>query len=371
MKTLYKLARPLLFRLDPEAAHNLTIKALKTGLIPHRSTTGNKALQVTLWNRHFPGPVGIAAGFDKNAEVIAPLLRLGCGFVEVGTVTPQPQAGNPRPRIFRAPDNEAVINRMGFPNRGLAVFRRNLEIFRASNKQPDGLIGLNIGMNKDQSDPAQDYTMLVRELAPLADYLTVNISSPNTPGLRDLQTPEHLAPLLDAIMAARNETCQKDPPPLLVKLAPDLDDRQKEDIAKTVMACGIDGLILTNTTLDRPTQLAPGFAGEKGGLSGAPLRDKATQTIRDFYALTGERLPLIGVGGISSGADAYEKIKAGASLVQLYSALVFKGPDVVHSINMELKSLLQRDRFSHISEAVGAETGTQDRHDTRHTGAVR
>ena len=353
--TSYNLIRPLLFRLDPETAHNLPLRLLKTGLAPKTPFLDHPALKCTLWNLSFPNPVGLAAGFDKNAEVIREMLAFGFGFVEVGTVTPKPQHGNPLPRIFRDPVHEAVINRMGFPGGGLARFKENLQKFINRKPRPAGIIGLNIGMNKAQTDPAKDYCFLVDQLAPLADYLTINISSPNTPGLRNLQEPEHLKALLDDIMRVRTRACATNPPPLLLKLAPDLSEDQQQTIAKTILECGVDGLILTNTTLDRPAHLPPEFAQQQGGLSGSPVKDKSTDTIRNFYRFTNGKIPIIGLGGISTGADAYEKIKAGASLVQIYTALVFKGPAVVNKINNDILEYLQKDGYSHIGEAVGAD----------------
>lgn len=355
MIDLYALARPLLFLLPPEEAHHLSLVALKTGLFPGARSPDDPALRVTLWNRSFPNPVGLAAGFDKDAEVIGPALRLGFGFVEAGTVTPKAQPGNPASRLFRCPAHEAIINRMGFNNKGLEVFRANLGKFLGRRPRPAGLLGISIGMNKDQAEPEKDYCALVRALGPMADYLAVNISSPNTPGLRDLQKKAALSDLLGKIMDERRKSCGSNPPPLLVKLMPDLTDAQQEDIAETLMTSGVDGLILTNTTVARPESLPEGFAKESGGLSGLPLREKATRSIRRFYTLTGGKLPIIGVGGIASGADAYEKIKAGASLVQIYSALVFRGPWLAAQINRELLSLLRRDGFSHIAQATGAE----------------
>lgn len=347
---LFKLGRPLLHAMDAEDAHRLTIKGLKTGLYPACRQQDDPRLAVTLWGKTFSNPVGLAAGFDKNAEVIAPMLGMGMGFVEVGTVTPKPQIGNPRPRVFRDPNNNAVINRMGFPNDGLAVFKRNVENFR---RKQNGMLGLNIGMNKDQGEPAKDYTLLIREVGALADYMTVNISSPNTPGLRNLQEPEFLQPLLTELIAERNKLGNK--PPLLVKLAPDLSEQQQADIAAALKNTGIDGLILTNTTLDRPDYLSAGFREEKGGLSGTPLTQKSTAIIRTFYKLTGGVLPIIGAGGISSAQDAYDKIRAGASLTQLYSALVYHGPGLIQDIKKGLVELLQKDGFNGVSDAVGKE----------------
>lgn len=347
---LFTLAKPLLHALDAETAHGLTIKGLKTGLYPACPLNHDPRLSQTLWGKTFTNPLGLAAGFDKNAEVIAPMLGLGFGFVEVGTVTPKPQDGNPRPRVFRDPAHHAVINRMGFPNAGLATFKRNVEQYRA---RGTGLVGLNIGMNKDQTEPARDYTLLIREVGALADYLTVNISSPNTPGLRNLQEPEFLKPFLTELIATRNALANK--PPLLVKLAPDLIPAQQGAIAAILLEVGIDGVTLGNTTLERPAYLPADFREQKGGLSGAPLTHKSTDIIRNFYALTNGKLPIIGAGGISSAQDAYDKIKAGATLLQLYSALVYHGPALVRDIIKGLVELLEQDGFNGITDAIGKE----------------
>ncbi len=357
MVDLYPLARPLFFMLDPEKAHRLTLRVMKYGLTPRVKAVNNPALEVQVLGQKFPNPVGLAAGFDKNAEVIGASFNMGFGFVEVGTVTPRPQEGNPAPRIFRDPTNHAVINRMGFPNAGMNVFKDNLEKFLGGKNRPLGAVGINIGMNKTQKDPAKDYCQLIRMLAPMADYLTINISSPNTPGLRDLQKREPLLALLSAVMEERKKACGKHPPPIFLKLAPDLDEAQQEELAAAVLESGIDGLILGNTTLDRPDYLPADFAKETGGLSGVPLTDKSTEIIRNFYRLTKGKVPIIGVGGISSAEDAYAKICAGASLVQLYSALIFKGPHLVQEINQGLLELLKRDGFETISQAVGSQTG--------------
>ncbi|MFA7457703.1 MAG: quinone-dependent dihydroorotate dehydrogenase, partial [Micavibrio sp.] len=301
---LFTLARSMLFRMDAENAHALTLKGLKSGLAPSTRRVDDPRLKVTLWDRSFPNPLGLAAGFDKNADVVGPMLKTGLGFVEAGTVTPRPQDGNPRPRIFRSQRHGAVINRMGFPNKGADHFRHNIERFFESKPRPPGMIGINIGMNKGADDPAKDYCMLVRTLGPYADYLAVNISSPNTPGLRNLQASENLAPLLARLLDERAKTCGKTAPPLLVKLAPDLDAAQLEDIAACLMESRVDGVILGNTTLDRPDYLPAPFHGEQGGLSGRPLAGKSTQIIRSFYKLTDGRLPIIGAGGIASAQDA-------------------------------------------------------------------
>ncbi|MCC6598505.1 MAG: quinone-dependent dihydroorotate dehydrogenase [Alphaproteobacteria bacterium] len=357
MVDLYALARPLLFRIDPERAHALTIRAMRQGVFPKCAVLTNSALAQTLWGLKFPNPVGLAAGFDKNAEVLAAAFGLGFGFVEAGTVTPRPQPGNDKPRVFRDPGTQAIINRMGFPGTGATVFKANLEKFLAGKRRPPGVVGINIGMNKGQSEPSKDYAYLIRMLAPMADYLTINISSPNTPGLRDLQARAPLLELLSVITEERRKACGAHPPALFLKLAPDLDAEKQEELAACALESGIDGLILGNTTLDRPETLPESFRAEKGGLSGQPLTEKSTQIIHNFYALTKGKIPIIGVGGVSSGAQAYAKIKAGASLVQLYTALVFKGPSVANSINEELVALLKEDGFDHISQAIGKAHG--------------
>jgi len=353
---LFDVAKPLLHKIDPETAHRLTLKALKTGIMPCPSRVDDPRLKITLWDRVFPNPVGLAAGFDKNAEVVGPMLKIGFGFVEAGTVTPRPQEGNPRPRVFRAANDGAVINRMGFPNEGVESFRHNIEKFFETKPRPPGIVGINIGMNKGVDDPAKDYCALVRTLGPYADYLTVNISSPNTPGLRNLQARENLMPLLARIMEERAKSCGKNAPPLLVKLAPDLTDDQLKDVAACLMESGVDGVILGNTTLDRPEFLPTPFREQQGGLSGRPLTRKSTDIIRKFYQHTHGKMPIIGAGGISSAQDAYDKIRAGASLIQLYTALVFHGPELVGDILNGLSQRLQKDGIDHISKATGLDT---------------
>jgi dihydroorotate dehydrogenase len=342
---IYALARPLLFALNPETAHGLTIKALKMGMLPPAGAD-DPILATTLAGLSLPNPIGLAAGFDKNAEVPDPLLRLGFGFVEAGTVTPLPQSGNPRPRMFRLVEDRAVINRLGFNNQGLDVFVRRL---RARARRP-GIVGANVGANKDAGDRIADYERGVAAVRDHASYITVNISSPNTPGLRALQSRDALAELVERAMSARGESG----PPLFVKVAPDLTDDDVRDIAEVALAGRIDGLIVSNTTIARPA-LRSRHAGEAGGLSGAPLLAPSTRVLRDFRAATGGRLPLIGVGGVASGADAYAKIRAGASAVQLYTGLVYGGPGLVASIKRELAGLLRRDGFRSVASAVGAD----------------
>ncbi len=357
---VHALAQPLLRLLAPEAAHGLTLWGLAHGLGPGGSARARGAddpgLAVSLWGRDFPNPIGLAAGFDKNAQVPGPLLACGFGFVEVGTVTPLPQPGNPRPRIFRLPQDRAVINRLGFNNEGAEAARRRLADWRRANAKGiigGGIVGVNLGMNKESADPAADYAAGVRLLGPLADYLVINVSSPNTPGLRALQDRAALESLIAGLRGALVEL--KQPPPLLLKVAPDLSEAELADIAQVALAERLDGLIATNTTVERPPGLTGRHRSETGGLSGRPLFQRATEVLGRLYRLTGGKVPLIGTGGIGSGAEAYQKIRAGASLVQLYTALVYRGPALVPEIKAELAGLLARDGFRSVAEATGAD----------------
>lgn len=347
----YFIAGPLIRMLDAERAHRLAIFALRAGLVPPRSETADPVLAARVWGRDFANPIGLAAGFDKNAEVADAMLGCGFGFVEIGSVTLRPQAGNPRPRLFRLPEDGAVINRMGFNNEGIEVVARHLASRRE--RGAPGLVGGNIGPNRDAADPAAACAEAAAILAPLVDYLVVNVSSPNTPGLRSLQRRAALNELLARVREARDGVRMATP--LLVKVAPDLSDDECNDIASVVLASGIDGLIATNTTIERPSDLRGRHRGEGGGLSGRPLFARSTEVLATFSRLTGGRLPLIGVGGVSSGADAYAKIRAGASLVQLYTALVWHGPALVGRIAAELAALLRRDGYASVAEAVGAD----------------
>jgi dihydroorotate dehydrogenase len=347
----YQLAAPLLRLLEPERAHRLAIGALRSGLLGGGTENDAPILRQSLFGLGFPNPVGLAAGFDKNGEVFAPALKLGFGFVELGSVTPLPQPGNPRPRLFRLTRDRAVINRMGFNNDGLDAVAARL-VARDRNR---GIVGANLGKNKTTEDAAADYEIGVRRMAPLADYLVINVSSPNTPGLRALQGKAPLAALIDRSLRARAAAMPKHAPPLLLKIAPDLTDEDKADIAAVALESGLDGLIVSNTTIARPATLDPSYATEAGGLSGAPLFEPSTAVLRDMYRLTGGKLPLIGVGGVGSAEQAYAKIRAGASLVQLYSALVFDGPALVGRIKRGLIALLQRDGFATVAQAVGAD----------------
>ncbi|PCI34552.1 MAG: dihydroorotate dehydrogenase (quinone) [Alphaproteobacteria bacterium] len=351
---LYTLTKSLLFSLSPERAHGLAIFGLKYGLVLADHHQDDAVLAIRLWDMDFANPVGLAAGFDKNAEVACAMLAQGFGFVETGTVTPKPQAGNPKPRLFRLTEDQAVINRMGFNNLGLKVYANNLK--RRAGLGKCGIVGANIGANKDSEDPASDYVTCLTQLLGKANYFTINISSPNTPGLRKLQGKQALDDLLSRLVAVREAATDLEvTPPLLVKIAPDLDGEERRDIAEIVLKHGMDGLIVSNTTIGLRDQLTSEFSGETGGLSGAPLFDKSTELLSDMYRLTEGKIPLIGVGGISSGAEAYRKIRAGASLVQLYSALVFHGPGLVRQVKLDLAAALKADGFTSLQDAVGAD----------------
>jgi dihydroorotate dehydrogenase len=349
----YRLARPLLHALDAERSHRLALLALR--LLPVRNAPADDAiLKSRLWDLDFPNPVGLAAGFDKDAEICDALLSLGFGFVEAGTVTPRPQPGNPKPRLFRLEEDRAIINRFGFNSQGLASFKERL---RRSHASARGIIGANVGKNRDSVDAAADYAQGIRELSAVADYLVVNISSPNTPGLRALQAKAEIETLLERVLAARQEGAQgrAKPPPLLVKIAPDLSESELGDIADVMLASGVDGLIIGNTTVDRPAGLRSPHRNEAGGLSGSPLMERSTACLASMYRLTRGHIPIIGCGGIASGDDAYAKIRAGASLVQVYSAFVFEGPDLIARIKADLAERLRRDGFGSVQAAVGAD----------------
>jgi dihydroorotate dehydrogenase len=339
------LAARVLRALPAETAHRATLRL--TGLFAPlllSAPADDPRLRVRALGFDFPNPVGLAAGFDKDADVPNAMLKLGFGFVECGTITPKPQVGNPQPRLFRLTEDRAVINRMGFNNRGMDAAAAHLQARRRS-----GIVGINIGANKDSADRVADYALAFARLAPLADYVTVNVSSPNTPGLRGLQNKEELTRLLSVLMEARAKNGFK---PLLLKIAPDLDGDALDDIAQSVTASGIEGVIVSNTTIARPS-LKSANAGEAGGLSGRPLLAPSTEILRQMRRRLPQALVLIGVGGISSGADAYEKIRAGATLVQLYTGLVYEGPGLVARIKRELLACLTRDGFATIADAVG------------------
>ena len=340
---LYPLLRPFAFALDAETAHRASIAGLK--LMPARQQPRfAHSLQTKVAGLTFPSPVGLAAGFDKDAEVPAQMLALGFGFVEIGTVTPRPQHGNPKPRLFRLREDRAVINRMGFNNHG---HHAALE-WLGQSRHERGVVGVNVGANKESPDRIADYVSGVRRMSEAADYITINISSPNTPGLRGLQDEGALDDLLAAVGEARGEA------PIFLKVAPDLSDADPERIVKAAIDHGIDALIVANTTISRPT-LRSKHAGEAGGLSGAPLKALALDALRRFRQASDGEIPLIGVGGIANADDAWERIRAGASLVQLYSAMVYEGPGIARRIAKGLAARLAREGFGNIAEAVGTE----------------
>ncbi|MCA0248586.1 MAG: quinone-dependent dihydroorotate dehydrogenase [Proteobacteria bacterium] len=346
MAVWYSLIDLVLSRIDAEAAHGLAVRALKTGLMPGDSRDDPSSLRVGIWGRHLPNPIGLAAGFDKNAEVADAMLNLGFGLVEIGSVTPRPQAGNPRPRLFRLAEDRGVINRMGFPGQGLEAARSRL-----ATRPRRGFVGVNVGANKDSTDRAADYVTGCVALAPYADYLVCNVSSPNTPGLRNLQGRTELAGLLKRVQDA----IAAKPVPLVVKIAPDATEDDLDDIVAVCRELKLDGIIVGNTTLSRPASLQSPRRNETGGLSGAPLTSLSTEVLRRTAQRVEGQFPLIGCGGIGSGADAYAKIRAGATLVQLYSAMVFEGPPLIRRIKDELAALLARDGFSSVEAAIGAD----------------
>lgn len=350
MSGLYDLAMPALRLLDAEAAHELTLAALKAGLGPRAVWDADSVLRTDLVGLQLPNPIGLAAGFDKDAVAAGAMLRMGLGFVECGTTTPRAQVGNPRPRLFRLIEDRAVINRMGFNNRGHEVFAAGLAARSAG-----GVVGANVGANKDSTDRSADYVLGLKRLWPLADYFTLNVSSPNTPGLRDLQAKGALEALLGAVAEARAglSAGPAGNRPIFLKVAPDLESGEVGDIVEVAVAFGIDALIVSNTTIARPAGLASRHRGETGGLSGAPLFEPSTRLLAEFHAAAAGRLALIGVGGVASPEEAYAKIRAGAGAVQLYSALAYQGAGLVTRLISGLASLIRADGFSNVAEAVG------------------
>jgi len=349
MSGLERLGLAALHRLEPETAHKAAMMALRSGLTPLPGLVTSDRLRSTVAGLTLPNPVGLAAGFDKNAQALAPLSRAGFGFVEVGAVTPRPQPGNPRPRLFRLAEDRAVINRFGFNNDGMEVVATRL-----ANRPKDAVIGLNLGANKDSADRAEDFARVLAHCGRYLDFATVNVSSPNTEKLRDLQGAEALAQLLNGVMEARDWL--PDPIPVFLKIAPDLSDAELSEIADVARASGLSGIIATNTTLDRDGLHGPHKA-EAGGLSGEPLFEKSTRVLAKLSELTSGEIPLIGVGGVGSPEQAYEKIRAGASAVQLYSALVYEGLSLVPRIAHGLDRLLERDGFDTVAQAVGTGRG--------------
>lgn len=348
--------------LDPEEAHNLAIRLAKYNLaapprIPILSRDNTpKSLETTVFGIRFKHPIGLAAGFDKNGEAIKGLFNIGFAFLEVGTVTPKPQAGNEKPRVFRLKEDEAIINRYGFNSHGSdAVFHRLFKFdYGAAFQHLYGIIGINLGKNKTtpQEDAVKDYLHGLKKFGNMAEYIVINVSSPNTPGLRHLQSRKLLHDLLHPIMVERDRIMYR--PPIIVKIAPDLNDEELADICAVVTDLGVNGLIISNTTVDK-SGLKSKYRDEVGGLSGKPLKEKSTKMIYKAYQLTDGKVPIIGVGGVQSGQDAYDKIRAGATLIQLYTALAYQGPWVVRRIKKELAQLIERDGFNSVTEAVGAD----------------
>jgi dihydroorotate dehydrogenase len=371
---LYSLLRPLLFALPAETAHRAVLHGLAAatrlpgGVQALRGLAArpDAALTVTLWGRRFPHPIGIAAGLDKDGIALAPLLALGAGFVEAGTVTPRPQPGNARPRLFRLPADGALINRMGFNNAGAQALAGRLRALRAA--WPGAVVGVNLGKNRETplERAAEDYVAALEPLYALADYLVLNVSSPNTPGLRGLQGRSELEAMLGAAGAARARQMAAGAPrvPLLVKVAPELDEAALADVVQAALGAGCDGLIATNTTLSRAGLRSP-RREESGGLSGAPLRPLTLRTVAALHRLAEGRLPLIGVGGVASAEDAYALIRAGASLVQVYTGLIYEGPGLIRRMRRGLRALLARDGFARVADAVGTATGPDAGQDAR------
>lgn len=345
MTAAERVALAVLHRLDPELSHDLALRALRSGLAPSPGQVTSNRLRTRVFGRDFPNPVGTAAGFDKNAIAVRQTLKTGFGFAEVGAVTPRPQPGNPKPRLFRLPADQAIINRFGFNNHGLEAMQARLVALG----QP---VGINLGANKDSEDRAADYVAGVAALSPYALFFTVNVSSPNTANLRNLQVGDALSDLLGRVMDARAQTAER--PPVLIKIAPDLSDAELAKIAEISVAHRLDGIVATNTTIQRDG-LTCRNAGEAGGLSGAPLRARSLQVLRLLYRETAGEMPLIGVGGIASAEDAYARIRAGASLVQLYTALIYRGISLGAEIARGLDDLLRRDGVARVADAVGTD----------------
>lgn len=353
--SFYKIFRPLIFKFEPETAHNMAIKFLK--FLPKFSTQfclnkNYENLQQKLWNLDFKSPIGMAAGFDKNAEVVMALSKFGFGFVEAGTVTPRAQSGNEKPRMFRLAKDRAIINRLGFNNLGAENFSQNITNIQGKIDCP---LGINIGKNKDTENALDDYLPLLERFYSEADYITINISSPNTKNLRDLQNEDQLDIFLREISKKKNElkNIHKKEVAILLKIAPDLTYLEQEKIAATVLKNKIDGLIISNTTISRDQNLQSKNAAEIGGLSGVPLFKMSNEVLKNMYKLTGGKIPLIGVGGAASAMDVYEKIKCGASLVQIYSAFIYQGFGLVEKIKADLNEMIKKDGLNNISDAIG------------------
>ncbi len=345
---MFSVLRPFLFKLDPETTHDLAIKSLKFNYLPRKmfEVEDEQILNIELLGKNFPNPIGLAAGFDKSGEVYNSLLKFGFGFIEIGTVTPLKQFGNPKPRIFRLEDDGALINRLGFNNDGIEIIKN-----RIKSEKKKGVVGINIGPNKNTKDQKNDFCIGLKNFFDIADYITVNISSPNTEGLRDFHDQEKLEDLLLALNKIKSEN--KINIPLLLKISPDIKDNQISEIADTAIKNDISGIILTNTTNSNKDKLISDFKKEEGGLSGEPLQQISTNMIKKFYKQLNGKIPIIGVGGVNSGKSAYEKIIAGASLLQLYTGLVYKGPSIVKNIKKELIQILKVEGLNNIKDAIG------------------
>ena len=345
---MFSVLRPFLFKLDPETTHDLAIKSLKFNYLPRKmfEVENEQILNIELLGKNFPNPIGLAAGFDKSGEVYNSLLKFGFGFIEIGTVTPLKQFGNPKPRIFRLEDDSALINRLGFNNDGIEIIKN-----RIKSEKKKGVVGINIGPNKNTKDQKNDFCIGLKNFFDIADYITVNISSPNTEGLRDFHDQEKLEDLLLALNKIKSEN--KINIPLLLKISPDIKDNHISEIADTAIKNDISGIILTNTTNSNKDKLISDFKKEEGGLSGEPLQQISTNIIKKFYKQLNGKIPIIGVGGVNSGKSAYEKIIAGASLLQLYTGLVYKGPSLVKDIKKELIQILKVEGLNNIKDAIG------------------
>jgi dihydroorotate dehydrogenase len=350
LTAVFELARPLLYALDPEQAHELTLRSLEAGVYPRAPGPDDVRLRTKIWGLDLPNPIGIAAGFDKDARVPDAVLGMGFGYAEVGTLTPRPQEGNPRPRIFRLLRDRALINRLGFNNGGHAAALERLQ--RRSRR---GVVGVNVGANKDAGDRAADYVAGIRTFYDVASYFTINISSPNTPGLRDLQAPSALDDLVARVLEARAQLVAAGKPvrPIVVKLAPDIAEDDLEPIAQVLVGRGVDGIAVSNSTLTREGLLEAELAKEAGGVSGRPLFHRSTCVLARMYVLTGGRIPLIGIGGIDSPEAAIAKLEAGAALLQLYTGLVFEGPRLVTRIKQELLAALEREGLAQAGALTG------------------
>ncbi len=342
---IYKFIKPAIFSTDPEKAHNLAISAIKLGLHPLDTEPSSNILSQNLLNLSFSNPIGMAAGFDKNGEVPNELLKMGFGFAEVGTVTPRPQEGNPKPSIFRLEKEEGMINKLGFNNKGSEEVKLKLE-----NRQKMGILGVNIGANRDSNNMMDDYIYGLKTFYKIADYITINISSPNTPNLRKLQKKQNIQELLNLINAEKPVDCNL---PILLKISPDINKLELSDIIEAAINSKIDGLIISNTTIDKSMLGKIKNANQDGGLSGKPLFNLSTRLLAQAYVISEGKIPLVGVGGIANGYDAFLKIKAGASLMQLYTGLVFQGPSIAINIKKELSKLILGEGFSSIKEIVG------------------